>query len=152
MNDDLRARAEAFYAGVSENIQRTGRACISILEAETPFTYTIGNHLAGRPELIVFGMDPRQAGEVLNLASELPPIAEAEDGAIVSLGGVFGLKVVRCGSWAKESFSIQATRYLGTSDYELVQLLVPDPFGRFPGDPGCEPVYDAQPILTRKLN
>lgn len=139
--------AQSFYDGVSENITRTGRSLIAVGDPKTPFTYSIGNVLVGKPELIVFGLAPEDAMWVLNTASELPAIRGIADGDLVDLGGRFGLKAVRCSAQAKAEYSIQATRYLGNADYDLVQLLLPDPAGRYPGDPGCEPPYADAPRL-----
>jgi uncharacterized protein DUF4262 len=142
--------ARAFYDGIAANIAKAGRSLIAVggSKLDPSFCYSIGNSLVGKPELIVFGLAPEDAMYVLNAASERPEIVGLETGGLVQIGGTFGLKAVRCGALAKATYSIQATRFLRDDAYDLVQLLVPDPAGRYPGDPDCALPYANAPILN----
>jgi hypothetical protein len=144
---NLAHAAAKFYADVDDNIATSGRTVVGVLDPVAPFSYTIGNHVAGLPELIVFGLDPRDAQHVLNAASAMPGLAAVGDGDPVDIGGKVPLRAVVCPMWAKCEFAIQAGRYLRTDNYRLLQLLVPDRQGRYPGDPDCQPPYRDAPVL-----
>lgn len=132
----------------AEHIARTGRSLIGV-GGDPWFTYTIGNHLAGKPELLCIGLDPRNATWLLNLVSELPDVAQLAVGGPVPLdiGGEVPLRACPCPEWAKGEYSIQAGQYLRTEAYRLVQVLIPDTAGRFPGEPGCAEPYSRAPVL-----
>jgi Domain of unknown function (DUF4262) len=50
---------------------------------------------------------------------------------------------------AGQSITIQAGQFYGTEEYPVQQVLIPDPDGRFPGDPNCQPPYCRFPVLAR---
>jgi hypothetical protein len=140
-----------FHAQVREHIARTGRSVLGV-GADPAFTYTIGNHLAGKPELIVFGINPEDAQGLLNEISNRADAAELGTTVeVIDLGGKFPVRAIPCPDWAKAEYSIQAGRYLRTEAYRLVQLLVCDPTGRFPDEPGCAPPYGNVPVLRLQL-
>lgn len=135
-----------FYNGIAENVRRTGRHILCI---PGNFSYTIGNHLKGYPELVMtMPLSMSQTMMVLNDLSSLQmergrPFADEE---VVSLGGEVSLKVIEVGSYAKREFTIQAGQFMKTEDYRVFQVLVPDTNGNFP-DGKCDPPYDMQEII-----
>jgi hypothetical protein len=148
---ELAAKAAALYARMDADIARTGRSIIGVMDASTPFSYTIGNHLEGYPELIMFGLHPRDAMMMLNIVSELPMLRHIRNGELVSVGGTFPMLALDCRESAKTRYAVQAERYLHHADFRLLQLVAPDRQGRFPGDPDCDPAFVVPLLGTRPL-
>jgi hypothetical protein len=145
---------DQFYANIDRHIATLGRSILGVMgEGEhLGFSYTIGNHKADLPELLVIGLEPRTAGQLLNwMSDEMKKRGQSfENGELVNWGGEgkLALKFVRAGRKARDEYTIQATRYLETEDYGLMQILVPDTEGRYPDEPGCAPPYGTVPVLT----
>jgi hypothetical protein len=138
--------AQRFYARISECIERTGRMVLGVGAVPT-FSYSIGNHTRGLPELLIIGLSPNVALTLINRISDVGDLDNVKDGEIINTTGPLGLKAIRCGWRAKEEYTVQASRYFGHDDYGLLQLLVPDTQGRYPGELGCDPPYRDIPVL-----
>jgi hypothetical protein len=119
-----------------------------------PFTYSIG--LFDRlPELLCIGPCAEVAGPTVNaLARRLLSQPElALPGQQVELPTDRGaLPEVRLGAvdarW-RGLYVTQAMNHHGTDDIDILQVLVPDPDGRFPGDPDVDAYsYSFQPVLA----
>ena len=60
-------------------IRRRGWAVQAVEDHRTPFSYTIGLHLRGLPEMLMTGLSPRRSAQLLNdaadhvLAQGMPP-------------------------------------------------------------------------------
>lgn len=140
---------------VEDNIKRQGRSVMMIGAGgkppdDFPFCYTIGNHLAGLPELLLIGGCEPTFGEVLNVVSDkMKKRGSAfESGDVVDIGATCPVKVVDARSpKAKSDYMVQATNFLRADDYRVLQVLVPDLRGRFPGDPACDAPYALVPVL-----
>lgn len=137
-----------FHEQVAEVIARVGRQVIGVID-NPPFAYTIGNtlHDPPHPELLVIGTSDNR---MLNALSEMVvergrPFDHME---LVDLGGKFPVRILQAGSRARREYTIQAGQHLGQEDYAIMQVLLPDQQGRFPGDPGCSHPYCIAPILT----
>jgi hypothetical protein len=117
-----------------------------------PFCYTIGNHPRGLPELLVF-CSPKAGTELLDYLSDL--MIERgrgfDDGELIDLGGKVPCKIIHADERAKNDFTIQVGQFFGTENYDVQQVLVPDPSGRFPGEPNCALPYGGAPLLRRKV-
>jgi hypothetical protein len=142
---------DEFYAGTAHLIEKHGQSVVGVMAGRDAFSYTIGNHEKGLPELLMFG-DPRTFTPILNHIADLMREGGKpfEDGQLVDLGGRFPVKAVRCSALASEEYAIQAHRYYGVEPAEVavIQFLVPDTHGRFPGEPGCEKPYADQKVLA----
>lgn len=137
--------ATDFRSMLDRNIVRSGQQLISVFGAgdEPGFSYTIGNARLGLPELLIVGnFDPRVTGEILNiLGADMRGARRPLEGDL-EFGAQFPARARRASAAAKSRFTIQASSYLGHDEYDVVQLLLCDPDGVYPGEPGCAPPYD----------
>ncbi|MEJ6846703.1 DUF4262 domain-containing protein [Sinorhizobium fredii] len=141
------------FSKISSDIERCGRSVIGVFGDETGFVYTIGNYLAGLPELLIVApIHLEQLGGLVNYASDSllnKGPNEIADGSLIDIGGKYPMKVRQVGVFAKNTFAVQASLYLKTDAYALVQLLLPDTQGRYPGDPDCEDPFRQQPLVLQ---
>ena len=151
--DDAINTGRKFHDNTAEHIRLLGRTIIGVFPREGdddyPFAYTIGNHLKRLPELLVIGT--AHAG-FLNDLSEMMIAAGRPflDGQLVRIGDArLPVKAIRANSSAQADYTIQAGQYFGREDYEVMQVMLPDRAGRFPGEDGCQPAYANIPVLRR---
>jgi hypothetical protein len=116
-----------------------------------PFMYTIGNHAHGLPELLIVGTDQDVIAGILNRLGHMQrergvPFADEEK---VSIGGKFPLRIIDAGAIGRTKYATFVGIYYDTQDYEVRQVLLPDPQGRWPDMPGCGLPYAEQPILSK---
>ena len=134
-----------FYAAIDRNIARNGQHLFLIFaDGETPaFAYSIGNALQGLPELLLVGnFSPRVAGSIINeLGRKMRDARRPLEGDI-DVGGRFPARVRQASVQARQRFTLQAGRYLRHEEYDVLQVLLCDPDGAYPGEPGCAPAYD----------
>lgn len=127
-------------------IRERGWALVGVFDPDgetTPFTYTIGLAAHGGAEYLMAGIDPRQAGGVLNglgdkLAHGWRPQGEVVDEV---LGGGYRVRLVEM---TDENEAHQARNWWadrGEAPVRIVQLVFPDPAGHLPGEPDCQPVF-----------
>jgi hypothetical protein len=141
-----------FHRRTAAHIEREGRSIVGVFPVEgeegdgLAFSYTIGNHLKGLPELLVIGT---AQGFFLNTLSHLMIAAGHgfKDGETVRTSGGKEVKLIRANAFAREEYTIQAGEHFGHDEYEVMQVLIPDKEGRFPGDEGCEKPYASVPVL-----
>ena len=138
-----------------DHVKQFGRTVIGVFDDEgTPFMYTIGNCLKpGMPDLLLVGICSEQGKDMLNIASDVQNQRERaiEDGELVSIGGQFPLKAIDVSNaHVRDEYTIQAGQYYGDEGYPVIQLLMCDKEGRFPGEPGCARPYSRQPLLNKK--
>lgn len=153
-----------FYEKIKQDIEGYGQSLIGVGSgvcdccdddevAEYPFIYTIGNSTKGLPELLVIGFADSRFGSLLNHICDVQRERGAfKDGQLIDIGGKVPLKAVLANEVAKTEYTIQVGRYLESEEYEVIQLLVPDPQGRFPGDPSCDEPYASVPVLRAVLH
>lgn len=138
------------------NIRRGGWHATGILDApgQPGYVYTTGLTVTWRhPELVISGLPPHAAHGVLCAAVE----RIREDGPLEN-GGEYdriadGFRVrVRdiAPAFCRLSFAV-SDRFYGRTVL-VRQIVWPDPHGRFPGDPRCDPgMADVQDIGGRSL-
>lgn len=134
-----------FYAAIEENIRRGGQHLQAVFADETNpgFVYTIGNALHGLPELLLIGnFAPRTLAPILNLLGDKMREAKAPLEGAVDFGAKFPVLARRASPDARCRYTLQASRYLRHEEYDVVQLLLCDPAGIYPGEPGCTPGFD----------
>lgn len=61
---------------------------------------------------------------------------------LIDIGWSIPIKVREAGPHARSRYTIQVDRYLGHDRYSVLQVMVCDKNGRYPGDAGCNPRYD----------
>jgi hypothetical protein len=144
-------RWDKFYKSVTETINRVGRIIIGVPGDEDGpgFSYTIGNHLKGVPELLVVG---HSHADFLNGLSVLMCATGKafEDGKTINMGGRTPVKVIRANAAVRDEYTVQAGEYFGHQDYAVMQVLIPDKHGRFPGEDGCEEPYASVPVFRQQ--
>jgi hypothetical protein len=136
-------------AGVLDDIRKRGRAIFNVCDDDQPFAYTIGNFIINLPELLLIGF--LDGGGILHRLSThmIMTGRPFEDGEIFTLAGDSGRKVrlVRASSIARAEYTCAATRYAGYEDYAVMQVVMGDDHGRYPGETGCQPPYCNIPVL-----
>lgn len=132
---------------VASDIEKFGQSLIGVYprvgEADVPFMYTIGNATVDLPELLLIGkLEYTAAASLLNMLGCKMRNQGSRLGSYVSLGGEFSLKLREASALAKEEYTIQAGQFLDHENYNVLQVLIPDRTGLYPGEPGIDPVYD----------
>ncbi len=145
------------FEGMKANISAFGQSVMGVFptvddpDTEIGFMYTIGNAEKHLPELLLIGNYGNTAGHILNrLGETMRRTGVVPDGIVYPWGQVDDVKPVKCipaNETAKTDYTIQAGQYLERENYKVVQVILCDKEGRFPGDPGCEPEYEV-PILS----
>ena len=144
---------DEFRRRTTEHIERAGRTVVGVFPTEddpgVPFAYTIGNHLKGLPELLVIGVAVAGAGFLNVLSHRMIAAGHGfKDGETIRiLGGKMPVKLIRAGAAAREEYTVQAGAHFGHDEYEVMQVLIPDKQGRFPGEDGCDEPYASVPVL-----
>ncbi|MFT3966412.1 MAG: DUF4262 domain-containing protein [Sphingobium sp.] len=130
---------------IQSNIDMAGQHIFAIFpDGDTAgFAYTIGNARLGLPELLIIGnFAPILMGSVLNEVGRRIRQADQVPDQDIDIGGAFPIRPRLAGAAVRSAFTIQVGRFLGHDEYAVVQLLLPDPMGLYPGEPGCDPRYD----------
>lgn len=133
------------YGAIERNIARSGQHLFLIFaDGETPaFVYTIGNALHGLPELLLIGnFAPPVAASIVNdLGRRMREARRPLEGDI-DVGGLFPVRLRHASPEARQRYTLQAGRHLRHEEYDVLQILLCDPDGNYPGEPGCEARYD----------
>lgn len=110
------------------------------------FAYTIGNAIRGLPELLIIGnFAPTLAAMILNeLGDKMREDGRPFPEGLVDIGWTYPFKVRRASPSARSRFTIQAGEYWRTEDYDVLQVMICDREGRYPGDEGCHPDFDVE--------
>jgi hypothetical protein len=140
--------AQEYYRIVQKNIETAGQHVQEVGGDENtpPFLYTIGNHGKNLPEILLIGASGKAFWGILNdLGRIMRERGRAyENGELVDLGGSFPIKMIDVPATVNDKFALQAGRYYETEDYRVQQAVMCDTKGRYPGDKGCDPAYNAQ--------
>lgn len=143
-----------FYDQVAKNIAAYEQNLVGVgsEEGNLPFTYTIGNHEVGLPELLIIGGAAGLYGHVLNTLGAMMRERGApfSDGELVSLGGEHPVRIINVPTSAvSEDYTCQVEHYYQTTDYKVQQVVVCDTSGRFPDEEGCDEPWSLAPVLER---
>lgn len=145
-------KTDDYIERMKGEIVKNGRCVISVINLHAPaFSYTVGNVLRGLPELLVFGLHAHDSAQLLNNWSRIMTERDRafDDGELVRIiedARYFPVKAVRC-SGAARDFTLLVDNLNGAKPYDVMQMLVPDKLGRFPGDPACASPYADVPVL-----
>ncbi|MCV9964195.1 DUF4262 domain-containing protein [Pararhizobium sp. BT-229] len=104
------------------------------------FFYTIGNAERGLPELLLIGgFRPEIAMHMLNeIAQYMRERGKAPEEGFLDIGWTLPFKVRKAGGNVRTEYTAQAGEYLGHERYEVIQVMICDGEGRYPGDDGCQ--------------
>lgn len=120
---------------------------------DPPFAYTIGRHLRGDPELIVFGGHHERATALLNELAHHRAAGDLAAGAQLSVdtfdGDPVGLVEARP-EWVCQ-YGLLAFDHAGAPPWDVpfLQVQIPDPEGRLPGVDGRPATCWCCPDLSR---
>jgi hypothetical protein len=140
---------------ITDNITKDGQSVQVIGPSEAPgsqpFMYTIGNFHHGLPELLIVDTDKDMFASVLNRLGRMQRERRRAfaDEELVSIGGKFPLRIVDAGIVGRTKYATFVGIFYNTQNYEVRQVVLPDTQGRWPDQPGCDPPYARQPILSR---
>jgi Domain of unknown function (DUF4262) len=107
------------------------------------FHYTVGNHGANLPEILVIGGDQRMSGPLAEAAKIMRKRGAAfANGELVSLGGKYPVKMINitCQE-VYDLYTCGVYRHYNTDSYSVQQMMAPDREGRYPDDPQCAEPY-----------
>lgn len=119
---------------VAHNIAKHGQHLVGVT-GNQPFTYTVGLLPHAGFEMIVFGLAQNIAGAVLNdIGKRVREGFALPFDTPCSQFTNMPIKFIRCGPKAQE-FNGVARRHYG-GEVPMVQIIVCDIAGKFPGEPG----------------
>jgi hypothetical protein len=132
--------ADVILHGCAENIRHVGWHATGVL-ANPPFTYTTGlTETHGHPELVIAGVDSGMAHPILVTAVKM-----IEDGGRFTPGDRpeelitgYPMLVAEVPAAYREPFSFGVSTAHYGREVPHLQLMWPDPEGRFPGKAGCD--------------
>ncbi|WP_432833036.1 DUF4262 domain-containing protein [Dactylosporangium sp. CA-092794] len=138
-------------------IDTVGWAVIHILPTDdepdtaTPFAYTVGLTAHGYPELLIAGLPPEIAHDLLNdLAARVYDKAERFSHGQRISDLIAGYEAVLVEGEPTDDLlpGVAIARY-GREQVRLLQVIWPDPQGRFPWDAGYSTDPHVQPQIAR---
>jgi hypothetical protein len=147
-----RGFVEQLGATIRNNIDRHGQHVTSVgsrAPRDGDFVYTVGNFEAGMPELLITGKIANAFAPLLNHLGKLQRDRGFgfRVGEAVSLGGKFPVHMIDAGEAGRTQCALLVGSFYGTADFALLQVLFPDPAGRWPGDPRCAEGFSSQRIM-----
>lgn len=114
----------------------------AVKEDDVPFVYTVGLSTRGWPELVLVGLDCQDGGWMVNRIVEhfentrtAPVVGDMPD----FFGKTYPFRLREC-TTRDPGFPLSVAREI-YPDVTALQVLVPDDQHRYPGDEGCEFVW-----------
>ncbi len=136
-------------ARVRADVELYGQSVIFVGD-DPPFQYTVGRSTRGLPELlIILPIHPQAGKALLNELDRLMP-SRLSSNTMVSVGGRYPVMLVDADASAK-GYTRLASALNGDAPYRVQQVILCDPEGRYPGDPGCDGIYAQQPLLVARF-
>lgn len=139
-----------------ENVRRDGWHATGVLDAagQPGYMYTTGLTATFRhPELVIVGLPPDAAVGVLAAAAgrieEDGPLTPGGEYDRIADGFTVRVRDV-APAFCRLSFAV-SNRFYGRR-VPVRQIVWPDPGGRFPGDPGCDPGMAAVQDISRRAS
>ena len=137
-------------AEVRAQIDEYGWAVITH-DGEPTIAYTVGLHAKGHPEIVVVGLPPDMACDLLGECG-----ADVENGCRFEPGtrtaDLLDDYEVRFGAIAAPTLAevcLGAVLHYGEGAFTAIQLIWPDPAGCFPGEAEVDPdMAECQPLLA----
>lgn len=136
-----------FQQQIQSNIDRVGQHVFGASPTspgDEAFLYTVGNALRGLPELLIVGNIPLEMGcMILNVIGDhMRKNERAPDEGLLDLDWSFPFKIRKCSDLAKEEYTIQCGQFLGRENYDVLQVMICDKSGKYPGEENVDPRYD----------
>nr|WP_250808464.1 DUF4262 domain-containing protein [Neorhizobium tomejilense] len=104
------------------------------------FFYTIGNASHGLPELLLIGNASTQIGYMIMeiFGGMMRERGRALPEGLIDINWTFPFKIRKAGLLARLRYTVQAGEFIGSDDYEVLQIMFCDKAGRYPDEKGCE--------------
>lgn len=141
---------DAYLQRVQNLIREHGRAVVGVIPeaGNRGFSYTVGNVEKGLPELLIIGCDENWATALLNDLSQQmiernSLFGEQEEIYWGPNEGQRHMRAFIATAPAKARFTKVVSAIYG-DDYEVMQIVVPDPQGRFPWDESCDQPFQVE--------
>jgi len=134
---------------IRQLVERYGFVTQAILgdRAHPPYAYTVGLGRDDHPELVVVGLEPKTAHDLLwALAPEVLDGADLTMRSEIALPGTPRLRVVPARPGAVD---LGVAELVDDAPADGLQLVWPDPAGEYPGEPSYDAVGFRQPLLGR---
>jgi hypothetical protein len=133
-------RLDEIRDDLAETIARRGYEVVNVFgDAEIGgYSYTVGLTDRGLPELIMVGFQTSLMQGLLR--DSVPKADNLRDGDVLTGVATVPLGLRRIPQEAADRFLLMAHTHYGRS-VEAIQLVIPDAAGRFPWQPGCDPLY-----------
>lgn len=158
---ELGERFRAFRSRIREMIDEHHQFVMGVFptkgsDLEFPFAYTIGNYEKGLPELIMIGLGHEDSMYLLNVMGDIMRKQghAFRNGELVRPADFkLPLKVIDASIDVHRDWTCQIIPFYRAEGHALAkpvrvqQVVVCDPQGRFPGDPGCAEPYSLFPLL-----
>jgi hypothetical protein len=133
-----------FKKAIRTNIERVGQHIQGVFplagEDGVCFFYTVGNADRGLPELLLIGNLPQHIAVVaLNEVGQyMRERGKQPAEGLLDIGWSFPFKIRHAGGDVRAKYTFQAGQYLGHEGYDVLQVMVCDKEGRYPGDKDCQ--------------
>lgn len=144
-------------SSILDHIDEIGHSVMGVFgdETEPAFAYTIGLLRQDRPELVVVGVDPRIGHGILNSAAALDqPLEVGREYDKVVVG--YKVRIAEPSPEVIEAMTLSQSynaQFGEGTPFRALQIVWPDPQGRYPGDPGYDAAYYRQmiPVLGESV-
>lgn len=131
----------AFLENVEANIVSHGWSMTSVFSdgESPPFSYSTGLARLGLPEILVFGLSPQNAGQLINIVGRMM----RDDGVRFELEtpyeeiSAYPMIFRRLPDSAKAEY-MRVTGTVCGPEFEALQMIWPDPKGCFPWEAGFD--------------
>jgi len=140
---------ETFLRAALDNVAGSGRHIQGVGpgEGKPAFCYTAGNCEKGYPELLLIGnFDPRIIAQVLNQMSDdmIENQARPEGKVLPWPDSEYPVlaRAVTDPAMVRDKYTLLVDDILCIKEYDIIQIVLCDPTGKFPGDEGIEPYFD----------
>ena len=145
---DFSKSMERIFEKVIADIERVGWSVIYVGtgDEEPAFSYTVGLAANGRPDVFMIGLPSNLSMALLNQCASnlLKKDVDTSDRALVEEVAQTPLAFREDADGLVEGLASVRRRVLqnlNLEDVGFVQLVVPDPNGKFPWDDGCDQSY-----------
>jgi uncharacterized protein DUF4262 len=143
--DNPDATQEDYFEELRAGIERHGWVVQYVDDDRRPFAYTVGLHRHGLAELLVTGLDPQRAAQLLNAVAEYSiNKVQPRPGETMSLGSVWTLEFVRV---TQPSAHLVFAIGLYGPEVRALQVVWLDDDGHSPWCPIFDGGRGSQPVL-----
>lgn len=148
------AGTEAAHENIVRQIDNGHWAVMGIFsdEGDPYHTFSVGLYENfDQPEIVIFGVHPQMAGRIINdIGERIARGFKLEAGRVYDdvLTGNYGALFMPVEKHQYDAYLGSALWYYQSDHFPVMQLVWPDPNGKFPWEDGFDPYYaSAQPLI-----